>query len=210
MKYLIGITIGYLLGCLSPTYLFSVIKNIDMRKSGTGNLGATNAMLTMGKKFGVLVMIFDIAKAFVPVLIYKILFPQDHILVLTVGLSAIIGHVFPFYLKFKGGKGVATLAGVVLAFHPLMFLILFLLGLLCILCFNYFFALPVSASLAFPVLVGFYTKSLIPTCLAAAMGLTVILKHTRNFKRIFAGTEIKFREYFKGKYQIEKFKKKDK
>lgn len=210
MKYFIGIIVGYLLGCLSPTYLFSIIKNIDMRKSGTGNLGATNAMLTLGKKFGVIVMIFDIAKAFVPVLIYKLLFPNDHILILTVGLSTVIGHVFPFYLKFKGGKGVATFAGIVLAYNPIMFLILLLLGLCCIFCFNYFFALPISASLLFPVLVGFYTKSVIPTILAAAVGLTVILKHSRNFKRIFDGTEIKFREYFKGKYKIEKVKKKDK
>ncbi len=121
MRYLWGIVIGYLLGSISPTYLFSMIKNIDMRKSGTGNLGATNAMLTLGKGFGVAVMIFDIAKAFVPVLICKILHDDDHILMLSVGLAAVVGHAFPFYLKFKGGKGVATLAGLVLAYNPLMF-----------------------------------------------------------------------------------------
>ena len=208
MRFFIGGIIGYFLGCLSPTYLFSVIKNIDMRKSGTGNLGATNAMLTLGKKFGVAVMIFDIAKAFIPVLIYRLLYPNDHVLILTVGLCTVVGHVFPFYLKFKGGKGVATLAGIVLAYNPFLFLILLLSGLFCVFCFNYFFALPISASLLFPVLVGLYTKSFLPTVLAAAIGFTVIFKHSRNFRRIFDGTEIKFREYFKGKYKIEKFKKK--
>ena len=209
MKYFVGVAVGYLLGCLSPSYLFSVIKNIDMRKSGTGNLGATNAMLTLGKKFGAAVMLFDIAKAFFPVLVYKILFPHDHVLCLTVGLATVMGHVFPFYLKFQGGKGVATLAGVVLAYNPILFVVLLLFGLFCVLCFNYFFALPISASLLFPILVGFYTRELWSTVLATAIGLTVVLKHERNFKRTFDGTEIKLREYFKGKYKIEKFKKRE-
>lgn len=210
MRYFVGVIIGYLLGSLSPTYLFSVIKNIDIRKSGTGNLGATNAMLTLGKKFGFFVMLFDIAKAFFPVLIFKLLYPEQDALCLTVGLATVIGHVFPFYLHFKGGKGVATFAGLVLAYDPLMFLILLLVGLFFIFCFNYFFALPVSVSALFPVLVGFSSKSVISTLLAAAVGLTVILKHLKNFKRIADGTEIKSRDYFGGKVKINKVKKDDK
>lgn len=209
MRYFVGIIVGYLVGTLSPTYFFSVIKNIDMRKSGTGNLGATNAMLTLGKKFGAMVMLFDIAKAFIPVLIFKLVYLGDDVLVLSVGLALIIGHVFPFYLKFKGGKGVATLAGTILAYNPIMFLILFLLGLFCVFCFKYFFALPVSASLVFPILVGLHTKHVLPTILATAMGLVVVFKHFKNFKRIFDGTEIKFSQYFKGKYSITTVKKKD-
>ena len=209
MRYFIGVLVGYFLGCLNPTYLLSVIKNIDMRKSGTGNLGATNAMLTMGKWFGIAVMLFDIAKAFIPVLIFKLIFPNDHVLVLTVGLCAVFGHIFPFYLGFRGGKGVAALGGLVLAYDPIMFLLLLLFGVCCVICFNYMFALPISASAAFPVLVGFSTKAPLPTIIAAIIGLTVILKHSRNFERISSGSEIKFREYFKGKYEIKKFKNKD-
>ena len=84
MRYFIGVLIGYFLGCLNPTHLLSIIKDIDMRKSGTGNLGATNAMLTMGKWLGIAVMLFDIAKAFIPVLIFKLIFPYDHVLILTI------------------------------------------------------------------------------------------------------------------------------
>ncbi len=207
MRYFVGIIIGYLLGSLSPTYMFSIIKNIDIRKSGTGNLGATNAMLTLGKKFGFLVMVFDIAKAFIPVLIFKLLYPGQDALCLTVGLATVIGHVFPFYLHFKGGKGVATFAGLVLAYNPIMFLILILTGLFFIFCFNYFFALPVSVSVLFPVFVGFYSKDVICTILAAAVGLIIILKHLKNFKRISDGTEIKSRDYFGGKVKITKVKK---
>lgn len=208
MRYFVGMIMGYLLGCLSPTYLFSVIKNIDMRKSGTRNLGATNAMLTLGKGFGVVIMLFDIAKAFFPVLTCKLLFPEDQSLMLSVGLAAVIGHVFPFYLKFKGGKGTATLAGLVLAYNPVMFVILLLLGVLCILCFRYVFALAVSASAVFPVLVGVYTRSPVPALLALAIGVTVIFKHRENFKKVFKGTEIKFTDYFRGTYRIDKVEKK--
>ena len=210
MRYFLGVAIGYLLGCISPTYLFSVIKNIDMRKSGTGNLGATNAMLTLGKGVGAAVMLFDIAKAFVPVLICKILFFDDHILMLSVGLAAVVGHAFPFYLKFKGGKGVATLAGLLLAYNPLMFLMLFSLGALFVLIFRYVFALPISAAALFPVLVGIYTGSLVPILLSVAIGTIVIFRHKTNFARVLDGREMKITDYFRGTYQIEKVEKKKK
>lgn len=210
MRYFLGVIIGYLLGCISPTYLFSVIKNIDMRKSGTGNLGATNAMLTLGKGFGMAVMIFDIAKAFVPVLICKTLYANDHILMLSVGLAAIVGHAFPFYLKFRGGKGVATLAGLVLAYNPLIFLMLFSLGGLFILLFRYVFALPISAAMIFPVLVGIYTGALVPTLLSIAIGAVVIFRHKRNFERVLDGTEMKITDYFKGNYKVQRVEKRKK
>lgn len=208
MRYIFGVIIGYFIGCISPTYLFSVIKNIDMRKSGTGNLGATNAMLTLGKTVGAAVMLFDIAKAFVPVLICRILFSGDQILMLSVGLAAVVGHAFPFYLKFKGGKGVATLAGLVLAYNPLMFLILLCLGALFILLFRYVFALPISAALIFPVLVGIYTGALIPTLLSIAIGAVVIFRHKINFERVLDGREMKITDYFRGTYEVQKVEKK--
>ncbi len=210
MRYFLGIVMSYLLGCISPTYLFSIIKNIDMRKSGTGNLGATNAMLTLGKSVGAAVMVFDIAKAFVPVLICKILYVDDHILMLSVGLAAVIGHAFPFYLKFRGGKGVATLAGLVLAFNPLMFLILLSSGLLFVLIFRYVFALPISAAALFPILVAIYTSSLPPTLLAIAIGAIVIFRHKTNFLRVIEGREMKITDYFKGTYSVERVEKRKK
>ncbi len=208
MRYFLGVAVGYLLGCISPTYLFSMIKNIDMRKSGTGNLGATNAMLTLGKSVGAAVMVFDIAKAFVPVLIYKILYADDHILMLSVGLAAVVGHAFPFYLKFRGGKGVATLAGLVLAYNPLMFLMLFSLGALFVLIFRYVFALPISAAAIFPILVAIYTSSLTPTLLAIAIGAVVIFRHKTNFARVLDGREMKITDYFRGTYEVQRVEKK--
>ena len=210
MRYFIGVIIGYLLGMLSPTYLFSVIKNVDMRKSGTGNLGATNAMLTLGKKFGILVMIFDIMKSFVPVLIYKMLYPEEPQLMMAMGLSAIVGHCFPFYLKFRGGKGVATLAGLVLAYDPLIFLVLFIVGFSFVFLTGYVFSLPISGSAIFPVLVGLKTRNLVCIILSACAGLVVIVKHSRNFKRIFDGTEMRWKDFVKKRYKIDKVKKKDK
>ncbi len=100
------------------------------------------------------------------------------------------------------------MAGLVLAYDPLMFLILLLFGLCFVLIFNYFFMLPVSASALFPFLVGLYTKRAVCVLIAACLCAVVVLRHTKNFRRISDGTEIKSREYFKGKYKINKMKKK--
>ncbi|MBQ9782999.1 MAG: glycerol-3-phosphate acyltransferase [Clostridia bacterium] len=196
MNYLLLILAAYLLGSLNPAALIAKIKHKNLRKHGTGNLGATNVMLNFGKGFGVLVMLFDMAKAALAVAVARQLFPANPELAgLLAGSSAVIGHVFPFYLGFKGGKGLAAFGGLVLAFDPPTFLFLLILGVLLMLVINYSFALPFSAAILFPILTGIHHRSLPIALLAAAISALILFKHAGNLVKAKNGTDVKIREY---------------
>lgn len=202
MNYVVPIIFGYLLGSLSPAALIGRIKKVNLRKSGTGNLGATNTALTIGKKLGFAVMFLDIFKGSLAVILAKLIFTETAALSgLLAGASAVIGHMFPFYMKFKGGKGLATYGGMVLAYDPLIFLILFTVGLICMLLFNYCVALTVSAASLFPVTVALGslgTDFTVPlTVTAAIISLICILRHGDNILRSFKGEEPTTKFFFK-------------
>lgn len=194
--------VGYLLGSLSPSAFFSVLKKKNLKENGTGNLGATNTMLVFGKKYGVMVMIFDVLKAYFSVMIARILLPKYLLVGVLTGCCAVLGHIFPFYLNFSGGKGVATLAGLLLAIDPATVPILLGLGIVLALVFNYAAAAPVSASLCAPFLVGIRMGSIGVFGLLMVTGLVVSAKHWNNFQRIKDGTEIKVSDFFEEKSHV--------
>ena len=111
MGYLIAAVLGYLLGTSNMALYLSKIKKVDPRSGGSGNLGASNAMILMGWKAGILVGIHDIAKAALCVFLAKYLFPELIHVGAVAGVACVVGHVFPFYLKFRGGKGFASYVG---------------------------------------------------------------------------------------------------
>ena len=200
MEYVISIIIGYLLGSISPAALFSKIKKINLRKTGTKNLGATNTTLMLGKGFGAAVMIFDIAKGAMSVIIAKLIFREIAALAgLLAGSAAVLGHMFPFYLKFRGGKGLAAYGGMVLAFDPLIFLILLTIGLVCAFVFNYGIALTASAALLFPFATAIKNISsphLVPlTVIAALISAALLARHCGNIYRAFTKKELTTREF---------------
>ncbi len=201
MEYAISILFGYLLGSLSPAALISKLKKTNLRNTGTGNLGATNTALTFGKKFGILVMAFDVAKGAGSVLLVHLLFKQTALLAgILAGFAAVLGHMYPFYMKFKGGKGLAAFGGAVLAFDPLIFLLLLAFGFLCMLLTNRGIALTVSASLLFPVLVGIKYRAdahaILLTLIAALISLVVILRHRDNITRAIRSQEMTMSQFF--------------
>ena len=115
MERLLCVVIGYLFGLIQTGYIYGKIKNIDIRKHGSGNAGTTNALRTLGWKAGVITFIGDCLKCVVAVTLVQFLFIQDlhqGLYAMYAGLGAVLGHNFPFYLKFKGGKGIATTCGV--------------------------------------------------------------------------------------------------
>ena len=123
-------TLSYLVGAIPFGLLVGWIKGVDIRKEGSQNIGATNAGRVLGKKFFFLVLVLDLLKGLLPTLFLpwavNFFWGKSHpLLALVVGIAGISGHVFPLYLKFKGGKGVATSAGVFLALCPLPFAIAF-------------------------------------------------------------------------------------
>lgn len=197
MNILICILMGYLLGSLNPAAFISKVKKTNLRDEGTGNLGATNTMIVFGKGFGALVMAFDIAKAFCVVKLAQLLFPAVPIAGIVTGGAAVAGHVWPFYMKFKGGKGLASFGGMILALDPKLFLFLLAIACASMVIFNYTVAMPFSAAILFPVLYGLRTADALAFTLATLISALIIGKHFGNFKKALRDDDVRIREYIK-------------
>lgn len=194
---IISCTIGYLLGCLSPSWLVSKVKQVNIREAGSGNLGATNVFLHVSKVFGLLIMVFDILKCFIAIHIVRILFAGITYVPALAGAFAIIGHIYPFYLKFKGGKGTACLAGTILGLTPRLFLPFALICILIGIITDYLCLSPISAALSYPILCGIVTQSFHNFVILLVTGVIITFHHFDNLKRISNHTEPKLREHFK-------------
>ncbi|MBP3413922.1 MAG: glycerol-3-phosphate 1-O-acyltransferase PlsY [Clostridia bacterium] len=184
-----SILLGYSLGCISPAKLISMIKNIDLRKNGTGNLGGTNVFVSVGKGLGVLVMLVDILKAFFAVYLSQILFESFAYSGVLAGAFAIVGHIFPFYLRFKGGKGTACLGGIILALDWRLFIPVLLIALIAAFITNYTCMTAITGATVFPIAYALVSKcSVCFFILALACGL-IVYKHKDNLSRIKNKTE---------------------
>ena len=195
MNYFLSLLLGYGLGCLNPAALLSKINKQDLRKVGTHNLGASNTLLVMGKKWGALVMLFDIFKSFFSAKLAKWLFPQLYAVQLVAGLGAVLGHIFPFYLGFRGGKGLAAFGGMVLAYDPLLFCVLLAFGLVMMLLFNCSVAMPMSAAPLFAILAGIRSQSFAVFVLAAVSAAIIVIKHWSNIEKARNGNDVKIRSF---------------
>lgn len=191
--YLGGILVGYLLGNINTAAIIARCKGFDIRTKGSGNAGASNALLTMGKGAAVLSALVDIFKAFLPVflLLHVISYPEEcaHLPVVT-GVSVILGHMFPFWMQFRGGKGFASLLGLNLALNWQFFFVC--IGILAVLLITTkFIALAtMTCAVALPVFWYFHTGDLLETALFAVMAVVIVIKHIPNLKRMANGTEI--------------------
>ncbi len=195
MKIIICILLGYLLGSLNPAALISRLKKNSLRDKGTGNLGATNTMLIFGKKLGALVMVLDIVKGFLAVRLAVLISPEIEWLALASGLFAIIGHCFPFYMNFKGGKGLAAFAGVVLAYKPLLFVLLLVSGVMLMIIVNYSFILPYYAATVFPAYVAMTSEDLASAIFAILSSALIMIMHFGNIIKAKNGQDNKIRPY---------------
>ena len=200
MKILFCIIWGYLLGCLNPAALISKLKHKSLRENGSGNLGTTNTLLVFGKKYAALVLAFDMAKSLFAFKTATWVAPEVEWLGLASGFAAVVGHCFPFYLKFKGGKGLASFAGVVLAYRPLLFLFLLFTGMGLMIIVNYSFILPFYAASFFAVYAAIKEASLVAALLAVALAALIIAMHFGNFKKVLRGQENRVRDVIKAKF----------
>ncbi|MBO5415940.1 MAG: glycerol-3-phosphate acyltransferase [Clostridia bacterium] len=197
MKVLICILFGYLLGSLNPAALISRIKRKNLRKIGTGNLGATNVLLNFGKGFGAIVLVFDMAKAFAAYELAELIFPNIALAGMVAGVFAVIGHIFPFYLKFKGGRGLAAYGGLVLAYNPWLFLFLLISGFVLMFIVNYSFILPFYAAAFFSLFAVIRDENLFVALLAVAVSALIFATHFGNFVKAIRGEERKIRDFLK-------------
>jgi glycerol-3-phosphate acyltransferase PlsY len=200
MKLLYVIAIGYLLGSIPFSHLFPKLKGQDVRKGGTKNIGASNALAVAGPLIGLLALIGDIGKGYISVFLARSMLASDPNMLwgmTLAGLAAILGHIFSIFLKFKGGKGVATMGGGLLAFDLVFGLLVCLFWILLILISRYFIpsTLITAGMIPLMMLVLGMPRQVITYGVISAVLL--IYTHRRDIKRIISGRELNTSESIK-------------
>jgi acyl phosphate:glycerol-3-phosphate acyltransferase len=197
MIYLATALGAYLLGSIPFGFLAAKAKGIDIRSAGSGNIGATNALRVLGKPAGVFVLLMDALKGFGAVWLCGEILASQHIADPTIqtariiaGIGAVLGHNYTCWLKFKGGKGIATTAGVYLALAPWAVLVGLLVFLLAVVITRYVSVGSIAAAIALPVTIWVMSpNNLLLGIVSTLLGALAIYKHKGNIQRLLAGTE---------------------
>jgi len=190
----IGIVIvasAYLLGSIPSGYILGNWAGVDVRKAGSGNVGATNVARVAGKLHGVLTLVADAAKGFIPVIMASRL-DLSSTVVTCAAVAAFVGHLYPLFLRFQGGKGVATALGALLAMAPLAALVLIGVFALVALSSRIVSLSSMVAAAAAPITLWFFSYSPISIAMSAFLAAMIILRHRDNIRRLLAGTEPRF------------------
>lgn len=181
---------SYLVGAIPFGYVVGKMAGVDVRQHGSKNIGATNVTRTLGKKFGVITLLLDVLKGFLPMLIASYLLgPEKMDVVAWCGVAAVVGHMFPIYLKFKGGKGVATGLGVFLFLSPLAILVSIVLFVATVSLTGFVSAGSLLASGVFPLVLFFMGVSTMPVIAATIVAVLIWAKHYENVGRLLRGEE---------------------
>lgn len=209
MELMLWVAGAYLCGSIPFALLIGLARGVDVRQVGSGNVGATNVGRALGRKWGVLCFILDVLKGLLPVLIGGLMLgyanrldlpPDEAWRWLALGAAAVLGHVFPVWLKFKGGKGVATGLGVLLGFWPILTLPgvgSALLWVTLVLTLRYVSLASMAGAVALPLFAFIHAQFTAPRpmdrvpffVVGAALALLVVLRHRANISRLIAGTE---------------------
>ena len=180
--------LSYLLGSIPAGFLVGSSAGVDVRSAGSGNIGATNVARTLGWKKGLVTLFADVAKGFLPVLAAHLL-DLGNAAAAAAGLAAFAGHLYPVFLRFKGGKGVATAAGVYLAAMPLGILVVVGVFVLVMLAARRVSLASLSAAVLAPVVAWALSYPEEVAWMSLVIGFLVVLRHRENIRRLMAGEE---------------------
>ncbi len=198
---LLPVLIAYLIGSIpTSVWVGRMFYDVDVREQGSGNAGATNTIRVLGIKAGIPVMIFDIFKGWLAVFIIRFFdFNEMSVegliyLQIAMGIAAVVGHIFPIYVGFRGGKGVATIAGVGIALFPIGLFIVLGIFVLCILISRIVSISSIIAAISFPFIIIFILNNphLPLIILSIAVGIFIPVTHRKNIKRLIKGEESRF------------------
>lgn len=197
LRIIISLLFGYVFGCFSTGYFIGKVYKVDIRKYGSGNVGMTNALRTLGPKAGAMTLLGDLLKAVVPMLLVRFLiFKGDDnidLLALYTGLGVVLGHNYPVWLKFKGGKGIAATSGVLVAFDPWIIPVGLPIFVLIVAITRYVSLGSLFIGILFPLWVLIrHSGDIHMLILSLIFMLLAFLRHRLNIKRIIDGTENKF------------------
>lgn len=204
MQYIFAVILGYLLGCSSMAYYIGLLKKKDIRTAGSGNLGASNATVLFGWGAGVAVALHDIGKAFLAVVLAKWLFPEAEYAGAAAGVACVLGHIFPFYLKFRGGKGLASYFGMTLALNWKLALIVAAVIILATLITDFISVGALSTIVVVPAYTALVEHSLLLAAILCVATVVMFFKHWENIVRIARHEEIGLRSTARGEKRIDK------
>jgi glycerol-3-phosphate acyltransferase PlsY len=195
-----AILLAYLMGSIpSAVWIGKTLYGIDVREYGSGNAGATNTFRVLGRNAGIPVLLLDIAKGYFALQLAQVFgefLPGTQQFInfkLALGISALLGHIFPVFAGFRGGKGVATLTGVLLGIHPAAALICTVVFVITLLITNYVSLSSILASFVYPVSIMLIFRETIPSVniFAISVAVLVLITHQKNIERLLNGTESK-------------------
>jgi len=197
--FLALLTAAYLLGSISFGLLISQkVRKLDITKAGSGNIGAANVAREVGLKWGIITLLADTLKGFIPVICAYYIFNSsveiNEALKGMIGLAALLGHQFSIYHRFKGGKGVATYLGVFLAISPISCLLCGMIFVIFVWVWRYISLGSIVASLAMPLCLYFMHHSNVIIILSLIISFLVIFKHRENIRRLVQGNERRWQE----------------
>jgi len=194
MNLILFTLIAYLVGSIPFGLLIAKSKGIDIRTQGSGNIGATNVLRVIGKKWGFITLFLDLLKGFIPSFFFPLFLKQNTDLGVLFGIASILGHTFPIYLKFKGGKGVATSAGMLLGVAPVAMGIGFLTWGICMLITRYVSLSSILAAISIIITIWIkeeYQQNRVSQIVLTLIAILVIWLHRTNIQRLLKGTENK-------------------
>jgi glycerol-3-phosphate acyltransferase PlsY len=203
MPYVLSVIIGYLIGCSHMSFYISKIKNVNLKEKGSKNYGASNTVAMVGFKAGFIVFLHDLLKAYFAVLIARWLFPDVIYADVIAGLFAVVGHIYPFYLKFDGGKGFAAFMGAMIGIEPVFTLCLMLFALIFALIVDYIVAGTFIIITIAPIHIAAMNHDINLLVLIGIISLVILFKHRENIKNLITknGKEMRIRAALKKKYK---------
>ena len=203
MGYLFAVLGGYLLGCSNMAFYLEKMTKKSIRGGGSGNLGASNTVIRLGWMAGLLVGIHDIGKALLVVYLARWLLPQWEYAAVAAGIACVLGHIFPFYLKFKGGKGFASYVGVIFALDWRIALAIIAMIFVVTLITDYIVAATMMTTISAPISLGLHQGKWILALILCIGSAVILYRHRENLVRIFVtGDEIGLRSASKGEYRV--------
>lgn len=204
MAYLLTAVLSYLVGSISMAYILARARHVDLKKTGSGNLGASNATILLGWRVGVTVAVHDVLKALLCVAVTRILMPEDEYIGAIAGVSCVLGHIYPFYLRFRGGKGFASFVGMTIALNWKVALAVVILALIVTVVTDYIAIATVTTSVVVPIGMGIVTQNVGLTLILLIATAVMLLKHRDNYVRIRNGTEKGLRGTLRGEGRMGK------
>ena len=193
MNYLLSFIIGYLLGNINPAYIYGKIKGIDIREHGSNNAGASNTKIMFGWTAGVIIALLDIFKSFLAFYLCKKIF-NDDIFAYLGGAGAVMGHIFPFYMNFKGGKGYASYTGMLFGIDYRLAIAMILYGIIITFLTNYIVVSTLSTVIIVPIYLYFIGTDLKLVIIMIIIGMVIIYKHKINLIRLKNHEEMPLRK----------------